>query len=581
LEAKAWSSIIASQKSPIATIGSHEHQEPFGDDKTNDAQMSEFCSQEQHSGMLMWNLSSPRHETVPPPYLSSLQPPPPPPPPPPFLAETFSEYQAEDIHNLQENLRDSRESLVGARARLHTKRRAVRDVRQQASTEIGAAFSFFKQYLLGLNTTLPSEIVDSLRNIDILQDKLGGEETDYDDAEEDYNRQEWNYTQLEETFMEVVPEGTMISRTPETHPESTSETDYLTQFADATNDTLYYSNLDELVQISLEASKLKMDQRNDMLTGTVELREPFKRNMPRGAKSYQDLTNLEARTQIPRSFSEVDLDSYRPDWSNIRDRINAWLLEGLRSSTLQQQHLRHVLAQQDLGNYDWFQTVTQYWFVDSSQVSLHCGDTTVPESTEDDHQSEGGRIPDHLFGDASEIRRRIGSPSGSRYDPAQYPLPTSSTLSDTSGRTGLKKPHDDHHPHDMTSPIYPDDPLPKSQFMQRESHPTTPTVDNTGPPTDQNEFQASPMERIDSAFPDSGKEIQCSISKRGDIKPQIPAQQSRQTATKASNQVWGLPLLRLTPASQSIQRLDSIPFVSTPDTRLRLPGPSAIRYFVS
>jgi hypothetical protein len=414
-----------------------------------------------------------------------------------------------------------------------------------------------------------------LRNTDILRDKLGGVEIDYDDAEEEYNRQEWNYTQLEENFVECLPEGTMISRTPELHQEDASETSYLTQFANATTDHLNYPDLDELVQISLDANKPKMNQGNDTLTGTVKFGELSKCIMPRGARSLQNVTSSEARTRIPRSFTEADWNSRRPEWSNTRDRINAWLLESLRSSTLQQQHLRHVLARPD-----WFQAVTRYWFVDSSQVSLHYGDTTVPESTEDNHHSEGGCVLHSPFGDAPENGRRTGSPGGSRYDPAQFPLPASSTLSETGGRIGLKKPQDDHHLHHIAGSVYSDDALPEPHPLQEERRPTTPTAD-AGPPTDQNDLQSSPMERIDSAFLVNGKEIVYSISERGDKELQIHAQQSPQLTTKAYNQEMSLPLLRLTPASQSVQRPDSFPFVSMPDTRLYLPGPSAIRHFVS
>lgn len=401
---------------------------------------------------------------------------------------------------------------------MHTRRRAFRDARQQASAEIGAAFSSFKQYFLGLDVTLPSDIVDSLKNIDILRDKLGGVEIDYDDAEEEYNRQEWNYTQLEENFVDCLPEDTMISRTPELHQEDVSETNYLTQFADATTDTLNYPNLDELVQISLDASKSKMNQGNDTLTGTIQFGESLRCIMPRGARSFEGSTNLESRTRIQRSFSEADLDSRHPEWSKTRHRINAWLLESLRSSTLQQQHLRHVLAQQD-----WFQTVTRYWFVDSSHVSLHDGDTTVPGSSEDGHP-EGDCVLDVPFEDAFKNGRRTGPPSGSRYDPAQYPLPASPTLSNTGGGTGLEKPHNDRHLHNIAGPACSDDALLESQPMQEDRRPTTPTIDDTGPPTDQNDLQSSPLERIDSAFLVNGKEIVYGISERGDIESQIPAQ---------------------------------------------------------
>ena len=250
--------------------------------------------------------------------------------------------------------------------------------------------------------------------------------------------------------------------------------------------------------------------------------------MPRGARSFEGSTNLESRTRIHRSFSEADLDSRHPEWSKTRHRINAWLLESLRSSTLQQQHLRHVLAQQD-----WFQTVTRYWFVDSSHVSLHDGDTTVPGSPEDGQQPEGDCILDFPFEDASKNGRRTGSPSGSRYDPAQYPLPASPTLSNTGGGTGLEKPHNDRRLHNIAGPVCSDDALLESQPMQGDRRPTTPTVDDTGPPTDQNNLQSSPMERIDSAFLVNGKEIVYGKSERGDIEPQIPAQQSPQLTTKA------------------------------------------------
>lgn len=85
------------------------------------------------------------------------------------------------------------------------------------------------------------------------------------------------------------------------------------------------------------------------------------------------------------------------------------------------------------------------------------------------------------------------------------------------------------------------------------------------------------MMRVDSVFHQNTEDGTDAIPRPGAHGPAF-LQTSRSSCQHfvevSCPKKWALPLLRLTPVSQSFQRLDSLPFVSALDTPFRLPGPS-------
>lgn len=306
--------------------------------------------------------------------------PPPPPPPPPQRAHS---YDPPDLQMFREEVRESRETLIGARYRLHTKRRELRDVRQQTGAEVGAAYSLFKRYMLNQDIPLPSSLLVAIQKADEARDKLGVVETDYDDAENKYNQEEWTYTELEEEFVETISGHIGVfpmSQRPRTQP---NEATLLTRFADAQVNTSSYVNIDELVDAPLMGyDNLSGNSRGDLEDRTIL--DGTESSMSRGVRSHPDVHEPRRRHSIlPRSLSEADLDETRLQWPNIRRRIDEWLLERLESSSLERQRLSNILSQHDLRDLEWFQIITR-WYLDSpNDFQFHTGDTTASEVIDD------------------------------------------------------------------------------------------------------------------------------------------------------------------------------------------------------
>ncbi|KAF1357961.1 hypothetical protein EJ07DRAFT_157329 [Lizonia empirigonia] len=527
----------------------------------------------------------------------------PPPPPPP----TSPGYHSQDLHLLQEQVRDSRDALVGARFRLHTKRREFRTVRQEAGAETGAAYNLFKTYLLSQTTSLPHDILEAIQKVDELRDKLGNVETDYDDAEEKYNQQEWSYTRLEESFVDSLPDdATVLQVSPRDNLPAT-ETDLLTRFADASADVLNYSSLDELMEMSPDERQTPLEQEE---RGTVAPTKPEKSNPLDGvrvARSHQIEPRKEVQTPLPRSFSEADLEERRPMWSSIRYRIDEWLLDSLNSSSLQQQCLRAALSQHNLGDRPWLQIVSQYWYLDSPHGTVYrTGDTTASESSEE-QQLPGVTSP--RVTDVSPLGHlKLGLPTAGSKGAVGTQCTSAiseSSLGSVKMAVGLPVPSVDlcsEYQHDVLGQPIPEGVSIRTQAFQEgslartavsgvgdtskaasidnsliSSWPTVTHLRGSASETDQTNPGWVSMVDMDSFSPNSAEETSPAGLKPAldDHEDQPPSQQTFQLFIEVPGiKPWTLPLVRLTPVAQSIQRLDCIPFVSTSDTPFRLPGPS-------
>lgn len=536
--------------------------------------------------------------------LSVISPPPPPPPPPP---PTSPGYHSQDLHLLQEQVRDSRDALVGARFRLHTKRREIRIVRQEAGAESGAAYNLFKNYLLSQTTSLPHDILEAIQKADELQDKLGNVETDYDDAEEKYNQQEWSYTRLEECFVDSLPDDvTVIQASPRDNLQAT-ETDLLTRFADASADVLNYSSLDELMEMSPDERQASLEQEE---RGTVAPTKPEKSTFLDGvriARSHRVEPSKEVQTPLPRSFSEADLEERRPMWSSIRYRIDEWLLDSLKNSSLQQQRLRAALSQHNLGDRPWLQIVSQYWYLDSPHGTVHhTGDTTASESSGEQQLAgvTSPRVTDvsllgHLALGLSTAgsKRAVGTQCTSAI--------SESSLGSVDIAVGLPVTSVDlrsDNQHDVLGQSIPEGVSIRTKAFQEgslaptavsgvgdmskaasidnsliRSWPTATNLQGSASETDPTNPEWVSMVDMDPSSPNSAGETSPAGLKPAldDYEDHLPSQNTFQLFIEVpGTKPWTLPLVRLTPIGQSIQRLDCIPFVSTSDTPFRLPGPS-------
>ena len=486
--------------------------------------------------------------------------------------------------------------------------------------------------------------MEVLRKADEARDKLGIVETDYDDVEEKYNQEEWNHTQLEEEFVESLS-GRMSAFPVPQHDEIHSiETSFWTRFADAPANNLNYSSLDEAVDLSLDHTRVILDQETRRRDGSMHSGYSDLPGALRGAQSSQQKLELRHVQSIPlRPLSEADLDQTRLQWPSIRHRIDEWLLDGLESSEFQQQRLRDALSQHNLGDLDWFEIVRR-WHLDSPHGSVfHAGDTTVSDTSDEQPLADiAGPIPFHLHSQSnSETQLFTAVPDGAASNVAPYlsttyesdhadvgpevVLPATSVelLSDyVEQEPGPGSPTHtfdgartiEEHLSAQVSSADPTKTGGKSDIGNPSNDPQLPMYPVACPwsrigETDHARSESVPMVRVDSAFlesverrPHTAPETS-HLHRHGDqsllqkpclqqsfSQPCASQQQSasrltppKQLSTQQLSQLfieipgpkpWALPLVRLTPVSQSVQRLDCIPFVSVSDTPFCLPGPS-------
>jgi hypothetical protein len=469
--------------------------------------------------------------------------------------------------------------------------------------------------LLSLNTPIPSNILEAIRKADEARDNLGIVETDYDDAENKYNQEEWSYTQLEEDFIDELSSFGTISRAHQQDPG------LLTRFADASSDFVNHSVLDELANMSLDVTPMYSNQEDWSNKQLAEYEPLTSWVMVKGTRSHQDESErYHMQAPLPRSFSEADLDDSRLKWSSVRYRIDTWLLDNLKSSWFQQERLRDALSRYNLEDHDWFQAITRYWYSESpDDTAFRTGDTTVSTSADEQSTSNDVSIlpPNVLPSVNLEIQQ--STPWHTEAADHEAPLPSvvrKASSTDARTDTMVLKPSIDVCPnpektasdrtdsipistatqctrqdvstHTMTSSSADD----RQSFGVKDSSrslvsSTAYSRDRTAE-TDHVRSKSLPMIRVDSAFSDG-------VERRPHTAPELLTAHFqrdqlsfRQPCTPRPTQLfikilgpkpWTLPLVRLTPITLldqqlSIQRLDCIPFVSVSDTPFCLPGPS-------
>lgn len=145
--------------------------------------------------------------------------PPPPPLPPTFLPPvsstmsadqhpnqlgTGTPYDIKAIEKQYDALRDERQDLMGFRFRLQSIREDIRSIREQTETQDGSVLNQLRQHLAIHGIVVPKAVEELFESIDILRDKLGIREAEYEDAERDYHMQELAYNSRESELFDSI-----------------------------------------------------------------------------------------------------------------------------------------------------------------------------------------------------------------------------------------------------------------------------------------------------------------------------------------------------------------------------------------
>jgi hypothetical protein len=327
-----------------------------------------------------------------------------PPPPPPQITEPCPTAPQsgvdrgflDTVEEKQDEIRDDREKLVGVRFRLRTRRHELRVTREDAAVKAGNAISRVKSFLLQQGLELPQDIQTALDDADTSRDILGIQETEYEEAEEKHNLEEWLYTQKESKFVDDLlstNQSSLITVNPVTDPSSQAR---------RSHDYLLAGNFDHVPPMSQVVSREEgpthdvvgphgsnQNAQSGNLAAVHRGPEPLQRAL--GSMSLVEIPTQTAYSIEPfmRSQSENDLNLARQKWSQTRDRIDEWMLEAVDNSKLQKAHLRNQLSQPNINDNDWWKLVVRYWHSTSPSLSaFHTGDTTIPASSTSKQVSE-------------------------------------------------------------------------------------------------------------------------------------------------------------------------------------------------
>lgn len=521
-------------------------------------------------------------------------PPPPPPPPEPFKFNTESFSDLEDV---QERLRDASDALIGSRFRLQTQRRELRTTREQAGSRAGAAISLLKRYLQDNNIDFPTDIDRLFTEADNLRDNLGTLEVDYEEAEEQFNLEEFRYVQKQEGLIEHL--GAFRQSFPMLPAQTYTETPQRAQGS-------YLAGTADMVHEVATEPK-------DFVSTTASV--PVQTVRPVTVPAHSNRSAGAADQHLSRSLSESHLDHPRFRWSETRERINEWLLDTLSQSTFQKQRLHDLIPgvqEDDHDDQGWLQLATQHWFSGTPHTSaFHTGDTTGSDSLTSltvpvIALEEPSPVDPSTLLDLPErvVQERLGylqHPSAI----ATVDLEYGSEDRRSATRALVAVPFEPTEPEEVDStPLLPEqgerdsaDTESRSfseRFVHSSTTPTLPPPRLASPPLSSSR-SCSPehalvlppaaalvIGRVDSLHPDSNPDGPPSppVTRSPSPGRGRPVQRKSAQFIQISGQdSWTLPLVWLSPAtSPERQRKgppsDFVPFVSLPDTPFRLPGPS-------
>ncbi|KAH7081327.1 hypothetical protein BKA63DRAFT_561874 [Paraphoma chrysanthemicola] len=310
--------------------------------------------------------------------------------PSPDGRSTNSQYRHEDlleqIEEHQEDLRDAREVVVGSRFRLRTKRQELRATRETASSQSGSAFTLIRKFLLEQKVALPQQIEYAMEDAETWRDRLGEREVDYELAEEQYNRDEWNYTEREKKFVEDIFVS-MRGASSKLTPLGGSAQD-LTSYSIGVEMPEPHEYAPDITDVGNLAPDITLDYSN--LSATMFTQDDYavepETNRARLSTSHSLYAVPNRREQqeklLTRPYSETDLAPLRFEWSDTRKRIEGWLLEALEGSKVQQAQLWNVLSSSGVNDKDWWQLVIRNWASDSpGNNPFHTGDTTASDKS--------------------------------------------------------------------------------------------------------------------------------------------------------------------------------------------------------
>jgi hypothetical protein len=326
------------------------------------------------------------------PVAFSPPPPPPPsydrnlPPPPPFMTDTLprphpgasqSDFLAELEHE-QDDLRDARDEVLGARFRLQAQRKELRDLRQESGSKDGHVLSLIYHFLHENNIDLPQFVEEQVEEASELRDQLGLLEADYDEAEMKFNTSEWKYTRKESRFVEGLLDNDFGPNSTAFKEKENHTTADLTRFAGE-------HPFDRLASMTAETN------------GSIYTPKVSRSNISHLIPSHNlDITDIRRTSSLRSTWSaprSTRLDSTSEElaqkaWSEKIYDIDRWLLETTSDSLLQKAQLKAFHFSYFRDDKYWWRQVEKTWNSNNQETpDFHTGDSVMSDQNPDQRTS--------------------------------------------------------------------------------------------------------------------------------------------------------------------------------------------------
>lgn len=328
------------------------------------------------------------------------------------------------VEEKHEALRDVRDNLLGSRFRLRERRNELSKIREKAAIRAGSAHSCVLQHLHAIGVDLPPDIQRALGEADALRNTLGTQEVEYEEAEKEYDRQEWDYTTKEARFIVDLTESAPA-------PSQPQRSSSLVHHQVSPNQTLGAKDTGDSVAGSGSIFAPIMDLGNASLEIEDDLSESHK-TVTGNTKRLSDLSRRFSTCTDPLGhdavdqivLGELDIGHTGQRWVKTQRYIDEWLLTNLTSSIHEKARLKSLSSTKQLAYEDWWRLVRQEWFRGTPhQGGFHTGDTTISAETSRSESARSPTRPSVLPSGFPQMRsaRRLGAVDAPKVAQARSP----------------------------------------------------------------------------------------------------------------------------------------------------------------
>ncbi|KAF2267693.1 hypothetical protein CC78DRAFT_541339 [Lojkania enalia] len=438
--------------------------------------------------------------------------------------------QIDGLEQQEEELRDSRDNLLGSRFELKTRRTAFRELRRKEGVEVGIVVDHVRRLLLEIGREIPQYLENAFNQLLSLRDQLGIVEDEYEQLEEAYNMQEWEYTEKEVAFIENIMGDGPSSRALSAAEERNNEMENLTRYAFGIEEAKEGSNLEppRTPQVNRSVSADAFITHSQPYIGSPHIPPsvwPHVPSLPHQSPQLQ----LPRDDYPPRQYGEKPLVHAFQNWPEAeksmhtwsmavnpsresverttigtlpgrlgtKRHIDKWSLDVVACSNFEKSHLKNWVPQDGLDDEHWWQLIKNHW--DSDSADSYFPDADLDDQSATSHEvvsapttvSRASVFRDTVPHNYVEVSTPVQKPLDNRLSPTTIPTIMEPDHLEDKPSTDLKHAHGIEERVDTPNMSVQSDNSRRNSVREKQVKESP----NTGPLIGE-DFQQLPMQRI-------------------------------------------------------------------------------------